>query len=72
MVPAPVMPTAAAAELVAEEFSAQEHHIDPASMPVMRLVNTAIDGVATDMQAVVEDKTNVRLVPEVRIVGVTA
>ncbi|RUZ95473.1 ATP12 family protein, partial [Mesorhizobium sp. M7A.F.Ca.US.001.02.1.1] len=29
--------------------------IDPVKMPVMRLVNTAIDGVASDPQAVLED-----------------
>lgn len=50
-----VLPTAAAAELVAKEFAAQEERIDPMTMPVTRLVNTAIDGVATDPQAVLED-----------------
>jgi len=50
-----LLPTAPAAELVAQEFSAQQDHIDPATMPVMRLVNTAIDGVAADTQAVIED-----------------
>ncbi|MDI6026060.1 ATP12 family chaperone protein [Corticibacterium sp. UT-5YL-CI-8] len=49
------LPTHAAATLVAEEFAAQAEHIDPVSMPVLRLVNTAIDGVATDPQAVLED-----------------
>lgn len=50
-----VLPTRAAAELVAAEFSAQGEDFIPASMPVMRLVNTAIDGVASDPQAVLED-----------------
>lgn len=50
-----VLPTADAAELVAQEFAAQEEFIDPMTMPVTRLVNTAIDGVATDPQAVLED-----------------
>ena len=50
-----LLPTAAAAVLVAEEFAAQEERIDPSTMPVFRLVNTAIDGVATDPQAVLED-----------------
>lgn len=50
-----VLPTAAAAELVAQEFAAQEGFIDPMTMPVTRLVNTAIDGVAADQQAVLED-----------------
>ncbi len=49
------LPTRAAAELVAAEFEAQVETIDPVSMPVLRLVNTAIDGVASDMQAVLED-----------------
>lgn len=47
--------TAAAAELVASEFSAQGETIDPVSMPILRLANTAIDGVANEMQAVLED-----------------
>jgi chaperone required for assembly of F1-ATPase len=50
-----VLPTEAAAGLVAKEFAAQGETLDLASMPVYRLVNTAIDGVANDTQAVVED-----------------
>jgi chaperone required for assembly of F1-ATPase len=50
-----VLPTKAAAELVAAEFSAQLEQIDAMTMPVMRLANTAIDGVAADPQAVIED-----------------
>lgn len=49
------LPSAAAAALVAAEFAAQGEMIDPVSMPVLRLVNTAIDGVAPDTQAVLED-----------------
>jgi len=49
------LPTEKAAALVAAEFSAQADTIDPVTMPVLRLVNTAIDGVATDVQVVVED-----------------
>lgn len=49
------LPSAKAAELVAAEFAAQGETIDPVSMPVLRLVNTAIDGVAADSQAVLED-----------------
>lgn len=49
------LPTEAAAQLVADEFAAQVENIDPFTMPVLRLVNTAIDGVATDPQAVLED-----------------
>ena len=50
-----VLPTEKAAELVAGEFAAQGETIDPVTMPVLRLVNTAIDGVASDPQAVLED-----------------
>ena len=50
-----VVPTEGAAQLVAGEYAAQGEHIDPMSMPVTRLVNTAIDGVATDPQVVLED-----------------
>lgn len=49
------LPTEKAALLVADEFSAQGETIDPVTMPVMRLVNTALDGVARDPQAVLED-----------------
>ena len=50
-----VLPTERAAKLVADEFAAQGETIDLASMPAYRLVNTAIDGVASDPQAVLED-----------------
>lgn len=43
------------AERLAAEFDAQAKEINPATMPFYRLVNTAFDGVATDMQAVRED-----------------
>ena len=49
------LPGEKAALLVAQEFSAQEEVIDPVTMPVTRLVNTALDGVAGEMQAVLED-----------------
>jgi chaperone required for assembly of F1-ATPase len=50
-----ILPTESAARLIADEFAAQGETLDLASMPVYRLVNTAIDGVASDPQAVVED-----------------
>jgi len=50
-----MLPTAAAAGLVAEEFNAQGDVVDPTTMPVTRLANTAVDGVAADPQAVIED-----------------
>lgn len=50
-----LLPSRRAAELVAAEFSAQGETLDLASMPVYRLANTALDGVASDPQAVLED-----------------
>jgi chaperone required for assembly of F1-ATPase len=47
--------TRSAAEQVAAEFAAQGETLDPMTMLVTRLVNTAIDGVASDPQAVLED-----------------
>lgn len=49
------VPSQKAAELMAAEFDAQIETVNPVTMPVVRLVNTAIDGVATDTQAVLED-----------------
>jgi chaperone required for assembly of F1-ATPase len=49
------LPTAAAAKLVADEYAAQEEHINPLAMPVTRLANTAFDGVASAADAVLED-----------------
>lgn len=43
------------AQLVADEFAAQKEELDPVTMPCFRLANTAFDGVALDMQAVIED-----------------
>ncbi len=44
-----------AARLVADEFECQKDEIDPVTMPVTRLVNTTIDGVANQPDAVLED-----------------
>ncbi|MFE1602458.1 ATP12 family chaperone protein [Methylobacterium sp. ID0610] len=49
------VPQAAVAEALAEEWGAQETVIDPARMPLTRLVNTALDGVAERREAVAED-----------------
>lgn len=49
------LPTEALAKLVADEFAAQDEHIVPISMPVLRLANSAIDGVLPEMRAVLED-----------------
>ncbi|MFZ1812960.1 MAG: ATP12 family protein [Rhizobiaceae bacterium] len=50
-----VLPTSAAAELAVGEWQAQETQINPHKMPVNRIVNTALDGIAEDTQAVAED-----------------
>lgn len=49
------LPSETLAEAVAEEWRAQGVEIDPSTMPLTRLSNTALDGVASDMQAVAED-----------------
>ena len=49
------LPTEALARLVAAEWARQVDVIDPATMPVTRLVNTAIDGVASESQAVFDE-----------------
>lgn len=50
-----VLPTAALAEAVANEWRAQTVDIDPASMPLTRMANTAIDAVAETADAVARD-----------------
>lgn len=49
------MPNAGMAAAVAGEWEAQVEHIDPRTMPATRLANTALDGVANEMQGVKED-----------------
>ncbi|AWB23996.1 ATPase [Methylobacterium currus] len=49
------VPQAAIAEALAEEWGAQGEFIDPARMPLTRLVNSALDGVADRREAVVDD-----------------
>lgn len=49
------LPSRDLAAKVAAEWAAQETSIDPARMPLTRLANTAIDGVAPRHAAVVED-----------------
>ncbi len=39
------LPTRTCAEAVAAEWAGQHEHIDPATMPLTRLVNSAVDGV---------------------------
>lgn len=50
-----VVPTRAVADLLAAEWDAQKDVIDPGTMPVTRLANTAIDGIAKDERAVFND-----------------
>lgn len=49
------LPTKPLAEAVAGEWDAQVAVIDPSTMPLTRLANTAIDGVAPRRAAVVDD-----------------
>lgn len=46
------LPTQALGDAVAAEWSAQGETIDPATMPLTRIANSAIDGVAREMEAV--------------------
>jgi chaperone required for assembly of F1-ATPase len=50
-----ILPVQAAAEAVAEEWRAQGEDIDPRTMPLTRLVNSALDGVAHDVEGVIAD-----------------
>lgn len=49
---APVRPLA---EAIAAEWEAQKDLIDPMTMPLTRIANSVIDGVATNVQAVADD-----------------
>lgn len=49
------VPTTGLAEALAAEWNGQGEFIDPASMLVTRLANTAIDGVAAEIEAVRSD-----------------
>ncbi len=49
------LPGVAAAKALADEWSAQGEFIDPASMPLTRIVNSAIDGVANRLGATVDE-----------------
>lgn len=48
-------PSRALAELIAVEWQAQQDAVDPASMPLTRLANSIIDGVAAQPQPVREE-----------------
>ena len=49
------VPTRKLAEILAAEWEAQTEVIDPGQMPVTRIVNTALDGVAKDQRSVFDD-----------------
>jgi chaperone required for assembly of F1-ATPase len=49
------LPTAALAEAVAEEWRGQDDEIVPAEMPLTKLANTAIDGVAQRREEVIAE-----------------
>jgi chaperone required for assembly of F1-ATPase len=51
-------PVAALAGALAEEWTRQGEHIDPATMPLTRLANTIIDGVAAAREAVAAEIRN--------------
>jgi len=50
-----VVPGKALAEAIAHEWRAQGDHIDPATMPLTKLANSAIDGVVGQRHAVIDD-----------------
>lgn len=53
-----MLPNAAMAEAVAEEWRVQTTAIDPALMPLTKLANTAIDRATTERQMVVDEIVN--------------
>ena len=50
-----VLPTKALADAIAAEWAAQKERIDPDTMPLTRITNTAIDAVAGHMREVAAD-----------------
>jgi chaperone required for assembly of F1-ATPase len=50
-----VFPTRALAEAATDEWRAQQERIDPSTMPLTKLANSAIDGVRGHEQAVIDD-----------------
>ncbi len=50
-----VVPSEALCDALAAEWAAQQNVIDPASMPLTRIVNTALDGVAGNEQDVCDE-----------------
>ncbi len=50
-----ILPTRQLADHICDEWNAQVDEINPVLMPITRLANTTIDGIAVDPQAVIED-----------------
>lgn len=50
-----VLPTRAAAQLVADEWAAQGEFLDPSTMPATRLASTAIDRIGLAREAVADE-----------------
>ena len=50
-----IFPTRALAEAAADEWRAQQERIDPSTMPLTKLANSAIDGVRGHEQTVIDD-----------------
>lgn len=50
-----IVPTQALADALAAEWQAQQQTIDPATMPITRIVNTTIDAVTPNLPAVHDD-----------------
>ncbi|MBV9860499.1 MAG: ATPase [Alphaproteobacteria bacterium] len=53
-----VVPTAALAEAIAEEWNAQHQEVRPATMPLMRLAATALDRVAAEHDKIAAEVAN--------------
>lgn len=53
-----VMPTKKMAEAAAKEWGAQEQDIDPISMPITKLINTAIDRVDRRREDIIDELVN--------------
>lgn len=49
------VPTRTLAEVLAEEWGRQGEEIDPATMPITRIVNSGIDGVAPRRDTIIDD-----------------
>ena len=52
-----ILPTQAAAQMVADEWAAQGEFLEPGTMPATRLASTAIDRVVEEMEAVADEIT---------------